>query len=314
MLGWGAAGLGRTGLPRALAERRFIVARNLERVSNGQLRGRALRRAVHEAFESYARYYVESFRLPGRTVRQIADGHDVEGYEHVEKARSAGNGVILALPHLGGWEWSAFWLTQVQHVPVTAVVEPLHPPELFEWFVSFRRSLGMTIVPLGSDAARQVLAALKRNDVVCLLADRDLQRSGVGVDFFGEATTLPAGPATIALRAGVPLLPTAVYFRPGREGVRGVVQPPIEPVRTGRLRDDVGRLTQQLAHAFEDLIRPAPEQWHLMQPNWASDVEALALFRAARRGRRRASDDAVQIQATVDRGGRGSWPSPPEPT
>ncbi|MEA3217717.1 MAG: phosphatidylinositol dimannoside acyltransferase, partial [Acidimicrobiia bacterium] len=161
MLGWGAAGLGRMGLPGALSERRFIVARNLARVSNGQLQGRALQRAVHEAFESYARYYVESFRLPGRTVRQIADGHDVEGYEHVEKARSGGNGVILALPHLGGWEWSAFWLTQVQHVPVTAVVEPLHPPALFEWFVSFRRSLGMTIVPLGSDAARQVLAALK---------------------------------------------------------------------------------------------------------------------------------------------------------
>jgi KDO2-lipid IV(A) lauroyltransferase len=278
------ARLGWAGLPAPLAERRFVVARNLQRVTGGQLRGRALRRAVDATFESYARYYMESFRLPGRTPAQIARGHDVEGYDHVEEGRRAGRGVILALPHLGGWEWSAFWVTQVQHVPVTAVVEPLQPPELFEWFVNFRRSLGMTIVPLGADAGRQVLAALKRNDVVCLLADRDLQGNGVEVEFFGETTTLPAGPATLALRAGVPLLPTAVYFRPQREGVQGVVRPPIDPLRSGRLRDDVSRLTQQLAHAFEDLIRPAPEQWHLMQPNWASDRRALEAFRA--RGRR----------------------------
>jgi KDO2-lipid IV(A) lauroyltransferase len=41
--------------------------------------------------------------------------------------------------------------------------------------------------------------------------------------------------------------------------------------REGRLRDDAARVTQDLARRFEELIRAAPEQWHLLQPNWPSD-------------------------------------------
>jgi KDO2-lipid IV(A) lauroyltransferase len=103
-----------------------------------------------------------------------------------------------------------------------------------------------------------------------LLCDRDLTGDGIEVEFFGERTTLPAGPATLALRTGAALLPTAVYFRP-RGGHHAVVLPPIPTQREGRLRDDVARATQDLAHRFEELIRAAPEQWHLMQPNWPSD-------------------------------------------
>ena len=133
----------------------------------------------------------------------------------------------------------------------------------------------MNIVPLGPTAGPEVLAALKRNDVVCLLADRDVNGAGIDVTFFGEKTTMPGGPATLALRSGAPLCPTAVYFD-GRYGHRGVVRPPLDATRTGRLRADVHRLTQQVADELEELIRAAPEQWHLMQPNWPSDEVALA--------------------------------------
>ena len=307
-VGWAAAEAGRRGLSGWCAERRFVVARNLRRIGGAPLEaapvepvgsaepvggavpaepvgapleGARLERAVRATFTSYARYYAESFRLPTCARSHIDDGHDVVGYEHVVDARRRGGGVILALPHLGGWEWSAFWLTRVVGVSVTAVVEPLHPPELFEWFVAFRRSLGMTIVPLGPHAAREVLAALKRNDVVCLLADRDLHGGGIEVELFGERTTLPAGPATLALRAGVPILPTAVYFKAGGQGVRGVVLPSLDMTRQASLRADVARVTQDLASALERLIRAAPEQWHLMQPNWASDRRALDAWLSA---------------------------------
>ena len=260
------------GLVGALAApaQRDLVARNQQRVGGSYLRGPALQRAVLGAYTSYARYWLESFRLPNHSDRKVDEGHDVVGFDHVLRAREAGRGVILALPHLGGWEWSAFWLARIENIKVTAVVEPLEPAELFEWFVSFRRSLGMNIVPLGPEAGREVLAALKRNEIVCLLADRDLAGTGIDVDFFGERTTLPAGPATLAFRSGAPLLPTAVYFRKGF-GHLGVVQPPIDLSRQSSLRDDIGRATQDLAAAFEVLIRAAPEQWHLFQRNWPSD-------------------------------------------
>jgi KDO2-lipid IV(A) lauroyltransferase len=195
----------------------------------------------------------------------------VDGYQHVVDGLAAGNGVILALPHLGGWEWAGRWLVDQGH-GLTVVVEAIDPPELFEWFVDLRSRLGMRVVPLGPAAAREVVMALKRNDVVCLLCDRDLQRNGIDVEFFGEQTTIPAGPATLALRTGAPLLPTAVYFTERTDGHYGVVRPAIPTERSGEgLRVDVGRVTQALAAELEHLIRRAPSQWHMFQPNWPSD-------------------------------------------
>ncbi|MBW3557968.1 MAG: phosphatidylinositol mannoside acyltransferase, partial [Actinobacteria bacterium] len=187
---------------------------------------------------------------------------------HVEDALAAGNGVIMALPHLGGWDFGGAWFASAGY-PATVVVEALDPPELFEWFTRLRRASGLSVVPHGPAAGGAVLRALRRNELVGLLCDRDLARTGVEVEFFGERTTLPGGPATLALRTGAALLPTAVYFEGRRH--RGVVRPPVATDRRGRLRDDVARVTQDLADELEALIRRAPEQWHLLQPNWPSD-------------------------------------------
>jgi len=254
----------------ASPQRRAIVARHLRR-ADPTLSGIRLRRAVQEAFDSYARYWLESFRLPHLPARTVAKGMEVDGFEHVQAGLGAGGGVILALPHLGGWEWAGRWLAD-QGIGLTVVVEQVEPPELFEWFVDMRSRLGMNVVALGDGAAREVLAALGRNDIVCLLCDRDIQRTGVDVEFFGERTTLPPGPAMLSLRTGAPLLPTAVYFTDRTDGHLGVVRPPLTIERSGDgLRADVATLTQLLAHELEHLIRRAPQQWHMMQPNWPSD-------------------------------------------
>jgi KDO2-lipid IV(A) lauroyltransferase len=151
------------------------------------------------------------------------------------------------------------------------VAEPVEPPELFDWFVDTRRRVGMRVIALSPTAGAEALAALRANEAVCLLCDRDLTGDGIGVDFFGERTTLPAGPATLALRSGAPLLPVGCYFRSHQRHEIRILEP-IPTGRTGRIRDDVTRVTQDLAHRFEDLIRADPEHWHLMQPNWPSDT------------------------------------------
>jgi KDO2-lipid IV(A) lauroyltransferase len=257
------------GVALSATGRREQVERNLRRVYGSDIGGIAMRRAVAATFESYARYWAESLRLPGTSPAVLDAGMRCPGWHHVEDGLAAGRGVILALPHLGGWEWAGFWLAEVKHRPVTVVVEALDPPELFEWFADLRRSFGMNIVPLDADAGTAVVRALRANHVVCLLSDRDIGGGGVEVEFFGERTLLPGGPATLALRTGAPVLPVAVYF--GAHDHLGEVRGPIPATREGRLRDDVGRVTQQLALELEDLIRAAPEQWHLLQPNWPSD-------------------------------------------
>ena len=257
------------GASFANAERRAMVARHQRRVNPAWGRTR-VRQAVQEAFDSYSRYWIESLRLPSLPARTVERGIDVVGYSHVTAALEQGNGVILALPHLGGWEWGGRWLTDYGH-RVTVVVERLDPPELFDWFARLRRDLGMNVVPLGPQAAGAVLGALRDNQIVCLLSDRDISGGGIDVELFGERTTLPAGPATLALRTGAPLLPVGVYFTRRVNGHLGLVRPPVPAERHGKLRDDVARVTQLLAAELEHLIRRAPEQWHLFQPNWPSD-------------------------------------------
>ena len=260
------------GAPASLAmrDKRLMVERHMRRVlpsaSSWQIR-----RLTQKVFDSYARYYVESFRLPTLSARQVADAFEVEGYdEHLVPALERGHGAILALPHLGGWEWAGRWAADLGN-KMTVVVEPLEPPELFEWFVELREKFGMKVIPVGPDAGAAALNALRANEVLCLLCDRDISGGGVPTRFFGETTLLPAGPATLALRTGAALLPTAVYFTDRRDGHLGVIRPPVPCEREGRLRADVTRITAAVAKELEHLISRAPEQWHLLQPNWPSD-------------------------------------------
>ena len=260
------------GFPAAIAmrDKRKMVERHMRRV-RPQASSAEIRRLTQQVFDSYARYYLESFRLPALTSEQVASSMTVEGYhENLLPALERGNGVILALPHLGGWEWAGRWAADLGN-KMTVVVEPIEPPELFEWFAELRRKFGMTVIPLGPEAGPAVLKSLRNNEVLCLLSDRDITGGGIEVEFFGERTTLPAGPATLALRTGAALLPTAAYFTDRGVGHHGVIGAPMNCERQGKLRADVQRITQDLAYELEKLIRRAPEQWHLLQPNWPSD-------------------------------------------
>ena len=250
-------------------DQRAMVERHQRRVDPG-LNGAELQRRVREVFRSYGRYYGESFRLPTIAADELDRGLTRDGFEHVEESLARGVGPMLVLPHLGSWEWCAYWLTRVRKIPVTAVVERLEPPALFDWFVGFRERIGMEIVPLGPDAGRAIVKAIKQAHVIALLCDRDIGGGGSEVTFFGETTTLPSGPALLALRTGAPLIPTGVYDEGGGRH-HAVIRPPIPVERRGSFRDDVARITQAMAGELEGLIRLRPDQWHLLQPNWPSD-------------------------------------------
>ena len=272
VLSGAAFGVG-SSLARAMKQNRSMVMRHLQRV-DPSLSGKRLQVATQQAFASYTRYYLETFRLTSLSKQQIALGHHVEGFQHIEDSSAKGKGTILALPHMGGWEWSGRWLID-QGYQLTAVVERLENTELFEWFVEMRSKYGVNVIALTDDAGIAVGKALRDNHVVSLLCDRDIpkdgQRTGVQVQFFGETTTVPAGPAFFALRTGAQLLPMATFFTPGANGHKSVVRPALVVERQGSLREDVARITQVLTTEIESLIRQAPEQWHLFQPNWPSD-------------------------------------------
>lgn len=252
---------------------RAIVGRNMRRV-DPKLNNRQLKKVVQRAYKSYAHYYVETFRLPSLNKKVIDAGVNVDGFENILNGLKLGKGVILALPHLGGWEWSGRWLIHQGH-KLHAVVERLESEQLFQMFMSLRKSYGVSVIPLDDSAGLAVQEALARNEIVALLCDRDLQGNGIAVEFFGEQTTVPAGPAFFALRTGAALIPIGTYFADGVDRHKTVVLEQIEVQRIGSLREDMSRIAQDLTKAIEGLIRQAPDQWHLFQANWPSDKPAI---------------------------------------
>ncbi len=258
-------------MSRFSAQAAATYERNVARVLGPGVSDAQLRSTSRRAFLNYARYWFEGARLPALSPEVVADRFVVEsGWDHLVAGMEAGNGVIMALPHIGSWEWGGAWLA-LQGYPMTSVAEPLRPPAMYDWFVAQREAMGLTIVPLGADASRVLLRTLRAGKLVGLLCDRDIAGNGIDVEFFGEKTTMPAGPAMLALRTGAVLLPTAVYSGPGIEHT-AVIMPPVPAERTGGLRRDVARVTQMIASDLEQLIRRAPEQWHLFQPNWPGDT------------------------------------------
>ena len=258
---------------RLSSSKRVLVERNMHRTHEGQITNHELRQMTRQAFISYAKYWTDSAKMQSLTDYQIDAGFTVEGFEHIEDSWSEGPGPILALPHLGGWEWAGRWLTCRPKFEVTVVVEPQQPKELFEFMISYRESFGMNVIPLGPNAGKEVIKAIKNNHVVCLLCDRDIEGTGVKVTFFDEETSIPAGPAMLSIRTGSKIIPVAVYQR--SESHHAIVRPPLNSERQGNLREDVTRISQDIASSFEELILLEPEQWHLMSPNWPSDREAL---------------------------------------
>ncbi len=265
----GAASLVGQALYRVRHDHRAAITRNLRRVLGDAVDQASLERRAKRAFQAYARYWVEGARLAGTPQTEVRSHVVVDGFEHLVEGMATGKGVVMALPHVGSWEYGGAFLAAVGY-PMQAVAERIEPPRLFEYFVRERAEMGLRIVALGPESGQAVVRTLRDGGLVGLLCDRDLTGTGIEVELFGEATTMPAGPATLALRTGAVLLTAAVYSGPGREHV-AVVNRPVDTARSGGFRSDVQRITQLVAGELEGLIARSPEQWHVFQPLWTAD-------------------------------------------
>lgn len=249
---------------------RAVVEAHVEKVFGTPLSKRARSELARATFLAYARYWVESARVSSMSAYELECSLvSTQGIEHLKKGMREGNGVILALAHLGSWELGGAWLA-LHGMPMTSVAERLEPPAMFEWFVRRRRKLGLTILALGADSVGKLSADLSAGRLVGLLSDRDITGNGIEVELFGEKTSLAAGPAVLALRTGAVLLPAAIYHGPGREH-HGIVLPPLDTARRDGLRKDAARVTKDLAKSLEYLVRQGPDQWYLFQRYWPSD-------------------------------------------
>jgi phosphatidylinositol dimannoside acyltransferase len=234
---------------------------------------------MRASLASYGRYWREAFRLPTMNLAALARQlHDsFVGLDNLDAALAAGRGVVMALPHSGNWDMAGVWLAQT-HGTFTTVAERLKPESLYRRFINYREGLGFEVLPLsgGKRPPFEVLCdRLRENRVVCLMAERDLTRTGVQVDFFGEPTRMPAGSAKLAIATGAALLPVHCWFEPQGWGIS--IHPALDC--TG---GDVDGITQALADQFAKNIAAHPEDWHMLQPQWLADLSTERRAKLAR--------------------------------
>ncbi|MET9071659.1 phosphatidylinositol mannoside acyltransferase [Streptomyces sp. NPDC004232] len=222
---------------------------------------------------SYLRYWMESFRLPAWSRERVRTGFDPKDIHHLTDGLASGQGVVLALPHMANYDLAGAWVTTKLETPFTTVAERLKPETLYDRFVAYREGLGMEVLPHSGGSAFGTLARrLRDGGLVCLVADRDLSASGVEVDFFGERTRMPAGPALLAQQTGALLLPVTLWYDDSPI-MKGQVHPPIEVPGSGTRAEKTSVMTQALAEAFATGIADHPEDWHMLQRLWLADLD-----------------------------------------
>ncbi|SBT38111.1 phosphatidylinositol mannoside acyltransferase [Micromonospora auratinigra] len=243
---------------------------NLRRVVGPELPEAELDVLVRAGLRSYARYWMEAFRLPSLSRRDILAGFHLGGAELLAADVAAGRGAVVALPHAGNWDAAGAWVAATGW-PITTVAERLKPEGVYERFLAFRQGLGMEILPThGGDrpAFDVLLDRLRAGAVVPLLADRDLSARGVEVEFFGGRTRMPAGPALLAIRTGAPLYVASLWYEP--DAAHAALDGPLElpDPDSAPLDERVRELTQRIADRLAAGIARHPEDWHMLQRMW----------------------------------------------
>jgi len=265
-----------------------VLEANLHRVlarkyGRPDVDGKELRTLSRATLRSYARYWLEVFRLPVIPIERIVSGMHVnaEGEAELFANLKAGRGVVIALPHMGNFEQAGGWVVARGAGSLTTVAERLRPESVYEAFVRFRESLGMEVLPLtgGQSPFGTLVQRLRAGKLVCLVSDRDLKDTGVEVQMFGETARI-ASSAALAVHTGAALLPVATWFEGDDWGAHIYEEIPVP--QSGARAEKIAAMSQQLARVFETAITVHPQDWHMLQRVFTADLDSGRL--AAPRG------------------------------
>ena len=233
---------------------------NLSR-TNPNLTSLDLEIMVVDAMRSYMRYWCDTFRFPDWSQQRVVKTVSVTNEHLLMDAIAAKTGVIVALPHAGNWDHAGAYFC-ANGVRLVTVAERLKPEKLFLKFLSYRESMGMEVLPLDGRVLDTLAQRLGEGALVALVADRDLSRSGIEVDFFGGPARMPAGPALLALRTRAPLITAFVSYT--ETGIHIDFNTVVLPT-SGNESEKVQEIVQMTAQQFESGIRKAPHDWHMLQ-------------------------------------------------
>ena len=236
---------------------------NLSRVKP-ELNSTELEDLVRSGVLSYMRYWMDTFRSPDWSKERILATVTVSNEHLLMNPIKHQTGVVVSLPHAGNWDHAGSYFC-VRGAQLVTVVEVLKPRALFEKFLAYRQAIGMEALPLDSRAFPTLLQRARDGKLIALVADRDLSSSGIDVEFFGGVARMPAGPAIVAIRAGIPLVTAFVSYT--EAGIHVNLQE-IEIPQSGDEESRIKANVQLCADNFAEGIKEFPHDWHMMQRIW----------------------------------------------
>jgi lauroyl/myristoyl acyltransferase len=265
------------------AKRRIILA-NAAHVLAQPRSHPEVARLARGIYATYSRFTIELMRLPGLPAdepqRLLREGGDDDRRFMAlwQRCEQEGRGIIAVSGHIGSIEVFAGAYAQ-RGIPTYGLADDSAFPELFELLNRSRARWGVTIIPWRR--LRDIFRVMRSPCILGMVVDWGYRDDGVPVRLFGDWTTLPAGPATLASRSGAVIVPVVARREPDGS-YTPMMHEPIE-VSDGS-PTALTRATQSIADALEDMISQAPEQWYTFKPMWpASEDEAAALALRARR-------------------------------
>lgn len=220
------------------------------------------------AFRNFGKYLSEFFRVRKQDRRFFELHISIKGREHIEEARARGHGAILLSAHLSNWELGAGSMRCLYDYPVNVIAAMHRYGRINDLFMRERESMGLKVWDMhAAKTPGGIMRALKNNEILCIIGDRDPTGQGVTVDFFGRPCRFPQGPARFAIATGAPLLPGFVTRRTN-DSFTIVIEPPIYPPETGSKEEKTREITQRYARAIEEAIRYHPEEWAVFYRIW----------------------------------------------
>jgi KDO2-lipid IV(A) lauroyltransferase len=236
---------------------------NLSRVKP-ELSEIELENLVSRAFDSYLRYWCDTFRIQDWSTQRMQETVTLtNGHLLIDPMRS-GKGVVIALPHSGNWDHAGAYFCSIG-IPLVTVAERLKPEALFQRFLEYRNSMGFEVLSLDSRSFVTLMKRAREKRLIALVADRDLSRAGVDVDFFGYPSRMPAGPALLAVKTGIPLVVAHVSYT--STGIH-IDFTEVSVPETGDESEKVSKVVQACADLFARGIAEHPEDWHMLQRIW----------------------------------------------
>jgi lauroyl/myristoyl acyltransferase len=236
---------------------------NLARVAP-ELSDTELEELTKEALRSYMRYWCDTFRIQNWSRDRILNSVTVSNGNLLIDRIERGEGVVVALPHSGNWDLAGAYFCALG-IPLVTVAERLKPEALFQRFLQHRTRMGFEVLALDNRSFATLLKRAREKRLIALVADRDLSRSGIDIQFFGAPARMPAGPSLLAVKTGIPLIVAHVSYTP--HGIHIDFHDVAVPV-SGSDDERIKSAVQECARLFEIGIREHPEDWHMLQRIW----------------------------------------------